>query len=152
MRSGLWKLLSHSKRAYSVPTKTKKFSEAQIAALAHPLDGKSAIDPACYSRSAADAINGILTCDVDAETARAYGGPVWHASVCPPFRHYAETLLSGVGEGARFDDAGLLYPDVYHLRRRMTLEEISRLGSLAGCGKTGLAEQFCSSGVRCSGA
>ena len=61
MRSGLWKLLSHSKRAYSVPTKTKKFSEAQIAALAHPLDGKSAIDPACYSRSAADAINGILT-------------------------------------------------------------------------------------------
>jgi hypothetical protein len=129
MRGGLCKSRSHRKGVHSVPAKTKKFSEAQIAALAHPLDGKTGIDPACFGHSAAGAIKGILTCDVDAETVRIFGGPVWHVSVSPPFRHYAETLLSGVGEGALFDEAGFMYPDVYHLRRRMTLGEISRLGS-----------------------
>jgi hypothetical protein len=39
-------------------------------------------------------------------------------------------------------------------KRRYLIHSSARecVGLIAGCGKTGLAEQFCSSGVRCSGA
>jgi len=36
-------------------------------------------------------------------------------------------LIAGVGEGVLFDEPGLR-SDVYHLRRRMTLDEIKRIG------------------------
>jgi hypothetical protein len=101
---------------------------AQEAALAHPYDDEGAPAAACTWRGA-DGRSAILTCDVDAETVHAFGGPVWHASVSPPIRAQAEALLRGIGEGALFDEPGVR-PDVYHLRRRMTAAEIERLGSV----------------------
>lgn len=73
----------------------------------------------------------ILTCDIDMETAQTFGGPVWHVSVWPPNRTRAEAVLSGVGEGALFDEPGV-HSQILHLRRRMTTEEIKRL---AGTGQ-----------------
>jgi hypothetical protein len=36
-------------------------------------------------------------------------------------------MLSGVGEGALFDEPGV-HPKILYLRRRMTTEEMKRLG------------------------
>jgi hypothetical protein len=107
----------------------EEFSATQLAALSHPFDGERAPDSACMWHTPAEG-SAILTCDVDAETAETFGGPVWHASVCPPIPAHAEALLAGVGEGVLFDESGLR-PDVYHLRRRMTPDEIERLGGSA---------------------
>ena len=60
-------------------------------------------DPACMHLPAKGR-RVILTCDIDIETAQAYGGPVWHVSVWPQDRTRAEAVLSGVGEGALFDE------------------------------------------------
>jgi hypothetical protein len=72
----------------------------------------------------------ILTCDIDMQTAQAFGGPVWHVSVWPPSRTRAEAILSGVGEGVLFDEPGV-HCKILHLRRRMTTEEMKRLGGTA---------------------
>ena len=101
-----------------------EFSVAQLAALSHPFNGLTAPDPSCTQALARDR-SAILTCDIDVDTIESFGGPVWHGSVCPPIRADAEALLAGVGEGVLFDEPGL---DVHHLRRRMTLDEIERLG------------------------
>jgi len=69
----------------------------------------------------------ILTCDIDMETARRLGGPVWHVSVWPPSRTRAEAVLSGVGEGVLFDEPGV-HPRILHPCRRITTEEIKHLG------------------------
>ena len=57
-------------------------------------------------------------------------GELWRPSLAcfglPPIRAHAEVLLAGVGEGVLFDELGLR-PEVYHLRRRMTLDEIRRI-------------------------
>ena len=108
----------------------EEFSAAQFAALSHPFDGEGAPKSACTWYMPAEGGSAILTCDVDVETAESFGGPVWHASVCPPIRAHAEVLLVGVGEGVLFDGPSLP-PDVYHLRRRMTLDEIRRIGGLS---------------------
>ena len=105
----------------------EEFSAAQLAALFHPFDGEGTPNSACTWYMPAEGGSAILTCDVDVETAESFGGPVWHASVCPPIRAHAEVLLVGVGEGVLFDGPSLR-PDVYHLRRRMTLDEIRRIG------------------------
>jgi hypothetical protein len=55
------------------------------------------------------------------------GRPVWHASVWPPSRTRAEAVLSGVGEGALFEEPEV-HSQILHLRRRMTMEEIKPLG------------------------
>jgi hypothetical protein len=68
----------------------------------------------------------ILTCDIDMETAQAFGGPVWHVSVWPPSRTRAEAVLSGVGEGELFEEPGV-HSKILHLRRRMTTEEMKQL-------------------------
>jgi hypothetical protein len=107
---------------------SERFSTAQKLALAHPFEGNGAPPAACMWRSAAGDRSTILTCDVDEETAEAFGGPVWHASVCPAERLQAELLLAGVGRGVLFDEPGVR-PDIYHLRRRMTTAEIELLGS-----------------------
>ena len=104
----------------------EEFSRAQLAALSHPFDGEGVPNSACMWYAPAEGRSAILTCDVDVETAESFGGPVWHASACPPIRAHAEVLLAGVGEGVFFDELGLR-PEVYHLRRRMTLDEIRRI-------------------------
>ena len=108
----------------------EEFSAPQLAALSHPFDGGRVPNSACTWYMLAEGGSAILTCDVDVETAESFGGPVWHASVCPPIRAHAEVLLAGVGEGVLFDEPGLA-PGVYHLRRRMTLDEIKRIGGLS---------------------
>src|SRR5260370_1171383 len=55
------------------------------------------------------------------------GGPVWHVSVWPPSRARAEALLSRIGEGVLFEEPGVR-PEILHLRRRMTTEEMKLLG------------------------
>jgi hypothetical protein len=104
----------------------EQFTPWQRAALAHPHEGAKEPDPACVhvprkGRSV------ILTCDIDEETAQVFGGPVWHVSVCPPSRARAEALLSGIGEGVLFNEPGVR-PEILHLRRRMTTEEMKQLG------------------------
>jgi hypothetical protein len=42
-------------------------------------------------------------------------------------RTRAAAVLSGVGEGALFDEPGV-HPKILYLRRRMTTEEMKRLG------------------------
>jgi hypothetical protein len=106
---------------------SQRFSPAQLAALAYPFHGESAPSERCKWFSSKTEASGILTCDVDDGAVEGFGGPVWHASVCPPIRAYAETLLAGVGEGVLFDEPGIR-PDIYHLRRRMTAAEIEQLG------------------------
>jgi hypothetical protein len=68
----------------------------------------------------------ILTCDIDMETAQAFGGPVWHVSVWPPSRTRAEAVLSGVGERELFEQPGV-HSKILHPRRRMTTEEMKQL-------------------------
>jgi hypothetical protein len=105
-----------------------KFSAAQAAALSHPC--YCAVEPAEACKwHTASGTSGLLTCDVDDETAASFGGPVWHATVSPPVRAYARALLVKVGEGVLFDAVGTC-PDNYHLRRRMTGAEIRWLGAL----------------------
>jgi hypothetical protein len=70
----------------------------------------------------------IITCDVDEESAQAFGGPVWHVSVWPPSRARAEALIAEIGEGVVFKEPGV-NPKILHLRRRMTAAEIELLGS-----------------------
>jgi hypothetical protein len=101
---------------------------AQKAALAHPFDGVGAPAAACMRRGSGSR-SALLTCDVDAETADIFGGPVWHASVSPPIRAHAEALLDGVGVNGLFEEFGDLLM-VLHLRKRMTAAEIERLGSV----------------------
>jgi hypothetical protein len=69
----------------------------------------------------------ILTCDIDMETAQTFGRPVWHVPVLPPSRTRAEAVLSGVGEGVLVEEPGV-HSQILLLRRRMTMEEIKRLG------------------------
>jgi len=57
-------------------------------------------------RKLPDGRRGILTCDIDEESAETFGGPVWHLSVCPPVRADAEALLARVGEGVLFEEPG----------------------------------------------
>jgi hypothetical protein len=106
----------------------KKFTAAQRAALAHPLtDSEDKPHPACMWRAPTGGQSSILTCDIDEESVRVFGGPVWHASVCPPLRRQAKKLLAGVGEGVLFEEPGAR-SDIYHLRRRMARAEIELLG------------------------
>ena len=105
----------------------RKLTPAQRAALSHPLtDSQYKPDPACIWHAATGDQSRILTCDIDDESVHAFGGPVWHASVCPPIRRQAKKLLAGVGEGVLFEEPGVR-SDIYHLRRRMTREEIEML-------------------------
>ncbi len=105
-----------------------KFTAMQRRALAHPMTESDARpDPACIWHAPTEDQSKVLTCDIDEQTAAVFGGPVWHASVCPPIRRQAKKLLAGVGEGVLFEEPGVR-PDIYHLRRRMTREEIERLG------------------------
>jgi hypothetical protein len=99
---------------------------AQEAALAHPFDGVGAPAPVCMRRGPGSR-SALLTCDVDAETAVVFGGPMWHAAVSPPVRVHAEALLDGVGANGLFEEFGELLM-VLHLRKRMTTEEMRRLG------------------------
>jgi hypothetical protein len=108
-----------------------KFSAAQLAALSYPCACAGDATDACKWHTASGT-SGLLTCDVDDETMKDFGGPVWHASVCPPVRAYANALLAKVGEGVLFDTLGMR-PAIYHLRRRMTIEEIRRLGASDRC-------------------
>ncbi|MGO9454335.1 MAG: hypothetical protein ACLQDV_25300 [Candidatus Binataceae bacterium] len=107
----------------------QRFTDAQIAALSHPFGGEEETPDAACRLLMPRGCTAVVTCDVDPESMEYFGGPVWHASVCPPNRQHAEALLSGVGEGVLFDDRGFRL-DVYHLRRRMTPREISRLGEI----------------------
>jgi hypothetical protein len=105
-----------------------QFTPWQRAALAHPfdVDRQEATDPTCmHVFNSGHSV--ILTCDIDEETAREFGGPVWHVSVWPPNRKRAEALLSATGEGEFFEEPGVR-PEILHLRRRMTIEEIKLLG------------------------
>ena len=96
--------------------------------MSHPLtDSQDKPDPACIWHAATGDQSRILTCDIDEESVRAFGGAVWHASVCPPIRRQAKKLLAGVGEGVLFEEPGVR-SDIYHLRRRMTREEIELIG------------------------
>jgi hypothetical protein len=99
---------------------------AQKAALEHPYEGAGAPAEVCMRRGPGSR-SALLTCDVDAETANVFGGPVWHASVSPPVRAHAEGLLDGVGANGLFEEFGELLM-VLHLRKRMTAAEIERLG------------------------
>lgn len=45
----------------------------------------------------------MLSCDIDAETALTFGGPVGHVSVWPPSRTRAEPVISGVVEREFFE-------------------------------------------------
>jgi hypothetical protein len=105
----------------------KEFTAWQRAALAHPFDVEQTDEagPACIHKTG-KARTVILTCDIDAETARTFGAPVWHVSVWPPNRNRAEAILSGVGEGEVFEEAGVL-SQILHLRRRMRTQEMARL-------------------------
>jgi hypothetical protein len=96
----------------------------QRRALTHPhdVDLTDEPDPACMPKGRSV----ILTCDIDMETARIFGGPVWHVSVWPPSRSRAEAVLSGVGE-VLVDEPGV-HPKILHLCRRITTEEMKRLG------------------------
>lgn len=92
-----------------------KFSAALLSVLSHPLaDSENAPDEACTWRTSNEGASGILTCDINKGTLKSFGGPISHASVCPPVRAYAESLLAGVGEGCavRFDESGVR-PDVF---------------------------------------
>src|SRR5580704_3208893 len=107
----------------------KEFSPRQRTALAHPddpHDAKKEPDRACM-HVPRKGHSVILTCDVDEETAQVFGGPVWHVSVWPPSRVRAEALLSRIGEGVLFEEPGVR-PEILHLRRRMTTEEMKLLG------------------------
>ena len=106
----------------------KEFTAWQRTALAHPhdVDMTDEPDPACMHLPAKGR-SVILTCDIDMETARRFGGPVWHVSVWPPSRTRAEAVLSGVGEGVLFDEPGV-HPRILHPCRRITTEEIKQLG------------------------
>lgn len=108
----------------------EKFTPWQLLALAHPHDDRENRPyETCIHRLALDH-SVILTCDIDDESIEAFGGPVWHASVSPPVRAQAEMLLAKVGKGVLFDEPGIR-PDIYHLRRRMTADEIRQLGGSA---------------------
>jgi len=109
-------------------TITSSLTAAQKAALEHPFDGVGAPAAACMRRGSGSR-SALLTCDVDAETADVFGGPVWHASVSPPIRAHAEALLDGVGANGLFEEFGEQLM-VLHLRKRMTAAEIERLGSV----------------------
>ena len=109
----------------------KRFIAMQRQALAHPFsDREERPDPACIWHAPTGDASKVLTCDIDDESIRVFGGPVWHASVCPPIRRQAKKLLAGVGEGVLFEEPGIR-ADIFHLRRRMTGEEIGLLGG--GC-------------------
>jgi hypothetical protein len=113
--------------------KEKRFQEQftpwQRAALAHPHDCDREAKPpsACMHLLVGGKRSVILTCDIDEESAKTFGGPVWHVSVWPPNRARAETLLGGVGEGTLFEEPGV-HPNIFHMRRRMTTEEMKLLG------------------------
>ena len=68
----------------------------------------------------------ILTCDIDIVTAHAFDGPVWQVSVWPPSRTRAEAVLSGMSEGALFEEPGV-HSQILHLRWRITTQEMKRL-------------------------
>jgi hypothetical protein len=104
----------------------KEFGPWQRAALAHPHDAEKEPDRACM-HVPRKGHSVILTCDVDEESAQVFGGPVWHVSVWPPSRARAEALLSRIGEGVLFEEPGMR-PEILHLRRRMTIEEMKLLG------------------------
>ena len=106
----------------------QEFTLWQRRALTHPhdVDLTDEPDPACMHLPAKGR-SVILTCDIDLEAARRFGGPVWHVSVWPPNRTRAEAVLSGVGEGVLFDEPGV-HPRILHLCRRITTEEIKQLG------------------------
>jgi len=87
----------------------------------HDVDLADEPDPPCMHLPAKGR-SVILTCDIDLEAARIFGGPVW-----PPNRTRAEAVLSGVGEGVLFDEPGV-HPRILHLCRRITTEEIKQLG------------------------
>jgi hypothetical protein len=105
----------------------KELTAWQCTALAHPydVDITDEPDPVCMHLPARGR-SVMLTCDIDTETAQAYGGPVWHVSVWPPSRPRAEAVLSGVGEGELFVEPGV-HSKILHLRRRMTTEEMKQL-------------------------
>ena len=107
----------------------KELTAWQRTALAHPhdVDVADEPDPICMHVGPRDRTV-MLSCDIDAKTARTFGGPVWHVSVWPPSRTRAEAVLSGVGEDELFEEPGI-HPQILHLRRRMTIEEIKLLGS-----------------------
>jgi hypothetical protein len=104
----------------------RKLSAAQRAALSHPLLNPHSRPHRACVRQLAWNCSEILTCDIDEETLRVFGGPVWHACVHSPVRRRAKALLSGVGMGVLVERPGLRF-DIYHFRRRMTREEIERL-------------------------
>jgi len=103
----------------------EKFTVWQLAALTHPHNGEDAPDLACIHGTPGKR-SVILTCDIDDETMRIFGGAVWHVSVFPPVPAKARTLLASVGEGEPFAEPGIS-PQIYHLRRRMTAAEKARL-------------------------
>jgi hypothetical protein len=115
----------------------KELTVWQRTALAHPhdIDVTDEPDPICMHVGPKDRTV-MLSCDIDA--ARTFGGPVWHVSVWRPSRTRAEAVLSGVGEGELFEEPGI-HPQILHLRRRMTIEEIKLLAgsgeNQAGCQK-----------------
>ena len=106
----------------------KELTVWQRTALAHPhdVDVTDEPDPVCMHVGPKDRTV-MLSCDIDAETARTFDGPVWHVSVWPPSRARAEAVLSSVGKGELFEEAGI-HPQILRLRRRMTTEEIKLLG------------------------
>ncbi|MGO9047506.1 MAG: hypothetical protein ACLQFW_11540 [Xanthobacteraceae bacterium] len=104
----------------------EEFTPWQRAALAHPHDAEKGPDQACVYVSW-KGLGVVLTCDIDEETAQVFGGPVWHVSVSPPSRARAEALLSNIGEGELFEKPGER-PEILHLRRRMTTDEMKLLG------------------------
>ena len=105
----------------------KRFTAMQRQALAHPMtESDERPAPDCIWRAPAEDQSKVLTCDIDDQTVAVFGGPVWHASVCPPIRRQAKKLLAGVGEGVLFEEPGVR-PDIYHLRRGMAREEIELL-------------------------
>src|SRR5712691_6285875 len=95
-------------------------------ALPHDVDITDEPDPVCMHLPAKGR-SVILTCDIDTETAQAYGGPVWRVSVWTPSRTHAEAVLSSVVEGELFIEPGV-NSKILHLRQRMTTEEMKQLG------------------------
>lgn len=103
-----------------------KFSAAQLTALSHPLaDNEGAPDEAYTWRTSNEGASGILPCDLDErdpEELRWSGlaglGLPAGSCVC---RVAARRGWRGCA--VRFDEPGVC-PDVFHLCRRMTLEEI----------------------------
>jgi hypothetical protein len=103
----------------------EKFTMWQLAALTHPHNGKEAPDPACiHGRPGERSV--ILTCDIDDDSMKIFGGAVWHVSVFPPVPAKAQALLATIGEGELFEEPGIS-PAIFHLRRRMTAAERARL-------------------------